>query len=163
MKKFRHVFLLFSLVCCSATVAQETKTIYFMRVKQVFCSGVKMDVRVNDKSVYKLKSGNRLILTVNSSDTIKINCVYPLIKKYQSKPCIISPTDDNEIYLNVFYQGEGYNPLKHSGVLLGPNGSPVKLGIEIERLELAEGERRFYNEKQYKDGDNIRTIEQGFQ
>lgn len=73
-----------------------------MRAKQVFCSGVKMDVRVNDKSVYKLKSGNRLILTVNSSDTIKINCVYPLIKKYQSKPCIISPTDDNEIYLNVF-------------------------------------------------------------
>ena len=154
--------MLFSLVCCSATVAQETKTIYFMRAKQVLCSVVKMDVRVNDKSVYKLKNGSRLILPVNSSDTIKINCVYPLIKKYQSKPCIISPTDDNEIYLNVFYQGEGYNPLKHSGVFLGPNCSPVKFGIEIERLELAEGERRFHNEKQYKGWGQYKNDRTGF-
>lgn len=134
-----------------------------MRPKQFYGSGVKMEVRVNDESIYKLKSGHRLILNINSNDTIKIQCVYPPIKVYQSEPYIILPTDDNEIYFNVFYWGEGYNPLKHSGIILGPNGKPLEFNVEIERLELKEGETKFRNEELFKDkSEHIKTIQSNF-
>jgi len=141
----------------STLLAQNSfeKTIYLMRAKQFYASGSKMNLMINEKLFYEIKNGTRLIIKSNSSDTLYFQIIYPLDKRYKSKVLVVLPDDKSEMYINLHCWGEGYNPLKHSGVLRGPNGEIPKFNIEIEELLQDSGKLKFWQSEFYKDNDKI--------
>jgi hypothetical protein len=62
-----------------------------------------MNIMVNDNLAYKLKNGERLIMLTQSKDTIKIQCIYPLMKKYKSDVLKLYPDSEKEIYIDASY------------------------------------------------------------
>src|SRR3546814_666703 len=103
---------------------EDERKVYLMHAKQFYGSGAKMDLMINGKLFCKIKNGERLIITSNLNDTLNIQIVYPLIKRHKSKVLQILPNSENEVYIDLFYQGEGYNPLKHDGVINPSGGTP---------------------------------------
>lgn len=126
------------------------KTIYIMRARQVYGSGAKMNLMINDKLAYKVKNGERLILKPDSNDTLNIQIVYPPVKSHKSEILQIPPDDENEIYIDLYYRGEGYNPIKHAEVLNRHGDSP-DFNIEIIRMIRKEGEEKFNESKYFKE------------
>lgn len=135
-------------------VEKSEKIIYLMRAKQFYGSGAKMNLMINDKLFCKIKNGERLILKVNSNETLNIQIVYPPIKSHKSKALQILPEDKNEIYIDLFYRGEGYNPIKHAGVL-NPHGGSPGFNIEVIRMNEKEGEEKFNQSENFKDKKKI--------
>ena len=131
------------------------RTIYLMRAKQFYGSLAKMDLMVNGELFQKIKNGNRLIIKSETNDTLKIQIVYPLITSHKSRVLEIPPGNESEIYVDLYYWGEGYNPLKHSGVIRGPIGSSPDFNIEIIELSKEEGEKKFNLSELYKDNNKI--------
>jgi hypothetical protein len=161
MKKQISIWILIflsTLIWQNQLIGQEVnnneRTIYLMRAKQFYGSGAKMDITINGKSVYKLKNGNRLIIKLNSIDTLNIQIIYPPMKNYKSEVLTILPENENDIFIDLFYWGEGYNPFKHAGVV-NPAGGRPEFNIEIARMKLDEGQLKFSNSDFYKDNNNI--------
>ncbi len=136
------------------TSKENEKTIYLMRTKQFYGSGAKMNLMINGKLFHKIKSGNRLIITTNSNDTLNIQIIYPLMENHKSRMLQIFPDGEDEIYIDLFYWGEGYNPLKHAGVL-NPYGGTPEFNIEIIELTKDDGKQRFNQSEKYKDNKGI--------
>ncbi len=136
------------------TKVNTERTIYLMRAKQFYGSGAKMNLMINGILFYKLKSGRRLILNSDTNDTLNIQIISPLMKKQKSKVLTIVPGNENEIYIDLFYWGEGYNPLKHAGVL-NPVGGTPEFNIEIIQMSSEEGKIKFNQSKLYKDNKKI--------
>ncbi|MCT4648505.1 MAG: hypothetical protein N4A74_26190 [Carboxylicivirga sp.] len=133
---------------------ETERTIYLMRAKQFYGSGAKMNLMINGELFHKIKSGNRLIIKTSNQDTLNIQIVYPMMKKYKSKVLQITPESESEIYVDLFYWGEGYNPIKHAGTL-NPAGSMPEFNIEIVEMNLTEGKVKFNQSENYKNNDKI--------
>jgi len=86
---------------------------------------------------------------------LNIQIVYPPIKRYKSEVLQILPESGNDVYLDLFYWGEGYNPLKHSGVIIGPTGGTPEFNIEIVELDKNEGKQKFNDSPSFKDNKII--------
>src|SRR5690606_31310293 len=99
--------LLLSLDLLGQSSEGDGKTIYLMRAKQFYASGAKMNLMVNGELFYELKSGNRLIIKSNTNDTVSLQVVYPLIKSHKSNILKISPDGNSDVYIDLFYWGEG--------------------------------------------------------
>jgi hypothetical protein len=138
----------------SQTQTEKERTIYLMRAKQFYGSGVKMDLMINGVLFNKIRSGQRLIVKTDSKDTLSFQIIYPLIKSNKSKVLHIAPDKGAEIYIDLFYWGEGYNPLKHAGAL-NPAGGTPEFNIEITELNLDEGRKKFNQSVLYKDNNKI--------
>lgn len=136
------------------TSAETERTIYFMRAKQFYGSGAKMDLMINGELFHQFKSGTRLILKTSQKDTLSIQIVYPLIKSNKSKVLKITPDNSSEVYVDLFYWGEGYNPFKHAGVLNLVGGTP-EFNIEIVEMPFDEGKKKFNQSEIYKDNNKI--------
>jgi hypothetical protein len=135
--------------------AETERTIYLMRAKQFYGSGAKMDLMINGELFHKLKSGNRLIIKANLNDTLNLQIIYPMIKSHKSRIFKITPDENNtELYIDLFYWGEGYNPLKHVGTL-NPAGGMPDFNIEIVEMSLNEGKTKFNNSEIFKDNKKI--------
>lgn len=136
------------------TLEENERIIYFMRAKQFYGSGAKMNLMINGKLFHKIKSGNRLIVKTNSNDTLNIQIIYPLLKKHESRILQILPNNDEKKYIDLFYWGKGYNPLKHAG-LLNPHGGTPEFNIEIVELTKDYGEQKFNQSEEFKDNNKI--------
>ncbi len=132
--------------------------IHLMRAKQFYGSGAKMDLMINGNLFHKIKNGNRLIIKTTRCDTLNLQIVYPPIKGNKSKILQVIPEDESEFYIDLFYWGEGYNPLKHSGVL-NPTGGKPDFNIEILQMEKSEGKMKFLNAEYYKDNKKITVLQ----
>jgi len=156
----RITILLISLTFCQLDLQgqnqTETKrTIYLMRAKQFYGSGAKMNLMINGELFHKIKSGNRLIIKANLEDTLNLQIIYPMIKSYKSKVLqIANDVNDIELFIDLFYWGEGYNPLKHAGTL-NPAGGTPEFNIEIVEMTMSEGETKFNNSEIFKDNKKI--------
>ena len=155
------------LLSASYTLGQDTRTIHLMRAKKFYGSGVKMDVIVNDTLIEKLSSGKRLDLTFNASDTVTVQIIYPQSSKYKSEPYIVLPSDDREIYLDLYYSTNSNDTSRNGEVSVGaPAGNAsvsasmsIGLGIMVEKMSLEEGRERFNDNRLFKDDiNNIKTI-----
>lgn len=125
-----------------------------MRAKQFYGSGARMNVMINGGLFHQMKSGNRLIVKSKLADTLNIQIVYPLIKSHKSATIQILPDSGNEVYIDVFYWGEGYHPLKHAGVV-NPRGSSPDFNIEIIKMNKEEGKEKFNHAELFKDNKKI--------
>lgn len=132
------------------------RTIFLMRAKQFYGSGAKMNLMINGELFNELKSGNRLIIKSNSNDTLSLQVVYPLIKGHKSHILKVSPDGESEVYIDLFYWGEGYNPLKHAGLIRGPHGVTPEFNIEVIRMTQHEGKVKFEQSENYKDNGKIK-------
>jgi hypothetical protein len=153
------IILLFSLTLGQVrlkgqAIIETERTIYLMRAKQFYGSGAKMDLIINGKLFHKIKSGTRLIIKTNTNVPLSIQIIYPIIKSNKSKVLNISPDNASEVYIDLFYWGEGYNPFKHAGVL-NPVGGTPEFNIEIVQMTLDEGKKKFYQSEVYKDNNKI--------
>jgi hypothetical protein len=149
------ISLTFGQVSLEGQALTETvRKIYLMRAKQFYGSGAKMDLMINGELFYKINSGNRLIIKTNSNDTLNFQIIYPMIKSHKSKVLQITPENGAEVYIDLFYWGEGYNPLKHAGVL-NPAGGTPDFNIEIIEMTLNEGKNKFNQSEVYKDNKKI--------
>ena len=158
------IILLFSLtfgkVSLKGQALTETeRTIHLMRAKQFYGSGAKMDLMINGELFHKIKGGTRLIIKTNPNDTLNIQIIYPIIKSNKSKVLKITPDNTSEVYIDLFYWGEGYNPFKHTGVL-NPVGGTPEFNIEIIQMAIDEGKKKFNQSEIYK--DNKKIIEKNF-
>lgn len=135
-------------------LTETDRTIYFMRAKQFYGSGAKMELMINGELFHKIKSGTRLIIKTSPNDTLSIQIIYPIIKSNKSKLLKITPDSTSEVYIDLFYWGEGYNPIKHAGVLNPIGGSP-EFNIEIVEMTLDEGKKKFNQSEVYKDNKKI--------
>lgn len=133
---------------------ETERTIYLMRAKQFYGSGAKMNLMINGELFHKIKSGNRLIIKTSSNDTLRIQIIYPVIRSHKSKVLQITPENETEVYIDLFYWGEGYNPLKHAGVL-NPYGGTPEFNIEIIQMILDEGKKKFNQPEIFKDNKKI--------
>lgn len=52
-------------------------------------------------------------------------------QSHKSKVLQINPNCREEVYIDIFYWGEGYNPLKHDGVITGGYGRNPEFNIAI--------------------------------
>lgn len=136
------------------TSDEGERTIYLMRAKQFYGSGARMNVMVNGELFHQMKSGSRLIIKLKLADTLSVQIVYPLIKSHKSETLQILPDSENEIYVDLFYWGEGYNPLKHAGVV-NPRGSSPDFNIEIIKMNKEEGKEKFNHAEFFKDNKKI--------
>lgn len=125
-----------------------------MRAKQFYGSGAKMNLMINGELFHQIKNGNRLIIKANPNDTLNMQIIYPFIKSHRSKILQITPDKKSEIYIDLFYWGEGYNPLKHAGVL-NPAGEKPEFNIEIIEMASDEGKNKFNQSEIYKDNKLI--------
>jgi hypothetical protein len=135
-------------------ITESERTIFLMRAKQFYGSGAKMDLMINGELFHKIKSGTRLIIKTNSNDTLNIQIIYPIIKSYNSRILKIKPDNASEVYIDLFYWGEGYNPFKHAGVL-NPVGGTPEFNIEIVEMTLDEGKKKFNQSEVYNDNNKI--------
>lgn len=135
-------------------ITESERTIYLMRAKQFYGSGAKMDLMINGALFQKIKSGTRLIIKTNSTDTLNFQIVYPISKKHKSKILKIAPDSESEVYIDLFYWGESYNPLKHAGVL-NPVGGVPEFNIEIVEMNSCEGKAKFFESERFKDNNKI--------
>lgn len=142
------------------TVPEKEKTIYLMRAKQFYGSGAKMDLMINGEIFHKFNSGSRLIIKTTHVDTLNIQIIYPIIKSNKSKVLKIAPNNTDDVYIDLFYWGEGYNPIKHGGVI-GPYRSTPEFNIEIVEMKLEDGKKKFNQDELYK--DNKKIIEKKFE
>lgn len=149
------IFAFWQTDLCGQVSTGSERTIYIMRAKQLYGSWVKMNLMINDELFDQIKSGHRLIIKTSVNDTLNIQIVYPLIKSYKSKILQITPGSKSEVYIDLFYWGEGYNPFKHSGVLRGPIGSSPEFNIEIVEMNKEEGEQKFNLTEKYKDNNEV--------
>ena len=140
---------------CGQTSNENERTIYLMRAKQSYGSRAKMDLMINGELFHKIKSGNRLIIKTNSNITLSFQIFYPTIKKYKSQILQITPDRENEVYIDLFYWGDTYNPLKHAGTLRGPHGETPEFNIAIIEMEKEEGVQKFNLSKKFKDNKLI--------
>ncbi|MDD4972303.1 MAG: hypothetical protein PHT07_22980 [Paludibacter sp.] len=126
---------------------QETneRTIHIMRAKQFYGSGAKMDIQINGISVCKMKSGSRLILKAKKGDTLNIQIVYPLMKKYKSDVLQILTNNEPSIFIDAYYWGTGYNPM------MLYNHKQPEFNIELKKMNFDEGKIKFYDSTKYKD------------
>jgi len=136
------------------TITESERIIYLMRAKQLYGSGVKMNLMINGELFHTMKSGTRLIIRTNSNETLNLQVIYPLIKSYKSRVLKITPDDASEVYIDLFYWGEGYNPFKHAGVL-NPVGGRPDFNVEIVEMTLDKGKNKFVQTKLYKDNNTI--------
>ena len=138
---------------------ENERTIYLMRAKQFYASGVKMDIMINGERFHRLKNGNRLIVRTNSNDTLNLQIIYPLQKKQKSEVLQITPNSENEIYIDLCFCGvaEFYNPLKHAGPVRGPHGDKPNSDVnpEITKMTKEEGVERFNQSEKFKDNKKI--------
>ena len=137
------------------TFTRNDRTIYLMRAKQFYGSGAKMDLMINGELFHKIKNGNRLIIKTNTNVTLNIQIVYPPIKRHKSKVLHILPDTESDVYVDLFYWGEGYNPLKHSGVITGPTGGTPEFNIEIIEMDITEGKQKFNDSESFKDNKKL--------
>lgn len=137
------------------TFNSNDRTIYLMRAKEFYGSGAKMNLMINGELFHKIKNGSRLIIKTTASDTLNIQIVYPPIKRYKSEVLQILPDNGSDVYVNLFYWGEGYNPLKHSGILTGPTGGTPEFNIEIIEMGNNEGKQKFNDSQSFKDNKTI--------
>lgn len=142
-------------ICILPKFQRNERTIYLMRAKQFYGSGVKMNLMINGTLFHKMESGNRLIIKTNSNDTLNIQIVYPPIKSHKSKVFQLVPDSEREVYIDLFYWGEGYNPLKHAGVIRGSLGGFPEFNIEIIKMDKQEGEQKFKQTEKFKDNKMI--------
>ena len=139
---------------------ESERTIYLMRAKQSYGSRAKMDLMINGELFHKIKSGHRLIIKTNSNSTLNLQIFYPTIKKYKSQILQIVPDSESEVYIDLFYWGDTYNPLKHAGTLRGPHGETPEFNIAIIKMAKEEGVQKFNLSKKFK--DNKLVIEKRF-
>lgn len=130
-------------------IEKSEKTIYLMRAKQLYGSLAKMNLMINDELFYKIKNGERLIIKASSDDVLNIQIIYPPMKRHKSEILQISPDDENEIYVDLFYWGEGYNPIKHVGAL-NAHGDFPDFNIGIIKMNKEEGEDKFNMSENYR-------------
>ncbi len=156
-RKFNFGFIVLLLLsfCQLNLYGQNERTIYLMRAKQFYGSGAKMNLMINDTLFHKIKNGNRLIIRTNSQDTLKIQIVYPLAKKHKSEIIQITPDNEQEVYIDLFYWGEAYNPQKHAGAIRGPHGGTPDFNIEIIKMTKEAGEQKFNQSDKFKDNKKI--------
>lgn len=153
-KLYFIIIAILALVFCQVeshaqTMEKSEKTIYLMRDKQLYGSLAKMNLMINDNLFYKIKNGERLIIKASSDDVLNIQIVYPPMKRHKSEILQILPDDEDEIYIDLFYWGEGYNPIKHAGVLNVHGGLP-DFNIGIIKMNKEEGEDKFHISDNYK-------------
>ena len=141
---------------CGQTSNENERTIYLMRAKQSYGSSLKMDLMINGELFHKIKSGNRLIIKTNSSNTLDFQIFYPTIfETHKSQILKIVPDSESEVYIDLYYWGGYYNPLKHSGVLRGPIGESPEFNIAIIKMTKEEGVQKFNLSKKFKDNKLI--------
>jgi len=102
-----------------------------------------MKIEINDSSTYQLKNGDRMVLSVNQEDTLKIVVLYPPDKNYKSKTYYIYPSDENNIYINLKYSGS-------ANVWSFFDKSTLKFNINVDFIDANEGIKRFTNTKLFK-------------
>ncbi len=134
--------------------AENARKIYFMRTKQFYGSGAKMNLMINGNLLHKVGNGERLTLNTNSNDTVSIQVIYPLSKSHKSKVLQIPPNGEKEVYVDLFYWGEGYHPFKHAG-LANPSGGRPDFNIEVIAMEKKEGHHKFNQGENFKDKKKI--------
>ena len=137
------------------TFNNNDRTIYLMRAKEFYGSGVKMNLMINGELFHKIKNGSRLIIKTNTMDTLNIQIVYPPLKRYKSEVLQILPENGSDVYVDLFYWGERYNPLKHSGVLIGPTGGTPEFNIEIVEMDKNEGKQKFNDSLSFKNNKKV--------
>jgi len=139
------VFFMMLIVGNIQSQEKECRTIYLMRAKQFYGSGAKMDILINGNSIHKMKNGSRLIVTSNLQDTLRIQVVYPLMKRYKSTVLSINPGDEREIYIDAYYWGTGFNPSMFI------TAERPEFNIELKKLDLQTGKEKFLDSTKFKD------------
>lgn len=143
----KRIFSILLLLTANNAVAYEqpelSRKIFFMRERNTFCSLMGMKIEINDSSTYQLKNGDRMVLSVNQEDTLKIVVLYPPDKNYKSKTYYIYPSDENNIYINLNYSGS-------ANVWSFFDKSTLKFNINVDFIDANEGIKRFENKKLFK-------------
>jgi len=150
MIKSKQLIKIFLIVICLVSLkasGQESsiRTIYLMRAKQFYGSGAGMNININDQLFHNLKGGTRVILKVEKSDTLNFQVIYPPMKKYKSHILTILPGSEDEIFIDAYYWGTGYNPS-----MLITHERP-EFNIEITKMDSVSGKVKFNLNEKFKD------------
>lgn len=139
MKRIKHISILLILISflflnlpIKLSGQENARYIFLMRPRSFLGSGNKMDIQINGISIYKLKNARRLIIISNTDDSVKFQIIYPLMPKYRSRIFWILPEDEQEIYLECRYEGNGRN-----------------FRIEVAKMDAILGKERFYSSGYY--------------
>ena len=81
-------------------------SLIIMRPKKIMASGNGMNIYINDKLVYKLKSGRQVRIALENVP-LTLRIVYPQNKKYESRSVVIKPSGESDVYVGASYKGLG--------------------------------------------------------